>query len=232
MRAWRPTPRVPGGAVVSHSNPTLLREALAALAVAGPSPAAGQGAHPRRLAGPADAHAGQVREWVSGSQPGAAHRACVLRAGHRPRPRHDDGTPLPELPRTVTVNTGGGGTHRYYRCPGDLPPNSNGKIHRALDVKSLGGQAVFVGSVHPDTRRMYAWAPGLDPDSVPLAEVPAELLARMRAEKERPVPAAAVAHPVLLAPTNGSAAPAPTWRGCRRRVGEHGSRRASGPPAS
>lgn len=112
-------------------------------------------------------------------------------------PRHDDGTPLPALPVTVTVNTGGGGTHRYYRCPTEPPPNSSRKIHPALDVKSLGGQVVFVGSLHPQTGRAYVWAPGLDPVTTAMAEVPPDLLARMHAAKQPPVAAVSTAIHVL-----------------------------------
>lgn len=131
--------------------------------------------------------AAQVRQWVGwgrnlGLRTGPVSGVLVI--DHDPR--HDDGTPLPVLPVTPTVNTGGGGTHRYYRCPADAPPNSASKIHPALDVKSLGGQVVFVGSIHPDTRRPYLWAPGLGPDEVAMAEVPADLLTRMR---ELPKPA-------------------------------------------
>lgn len=181
-------------------NELLLKEALAALArgwaltpLAGKKPIL-DAWQDRQMPTPA-----QVREWAAwghnlGLRTGPVSGVLVI--DHDPR--HDDGTPLPALPRTVMVNTGGGGTHRYYRCPTDPPPNSNGRVHAAIDVRSVNGQAVFVGSIHPETSCPYLWAPGLDPDRVSLAEVPPGLLARMCTERERRAPAAPPGSPVLL----------------------------------
>jgi hypothetical protein len=77
-----------------------------------------------------------------------------------------------DFPRTVTVRTGGGGWHLYYRwrdgigcSPKGMPPG--------VDVRGTGGQVVFVGSVHPTTKREYVWEDGLSPDDVAIAEFPA-----------------------------------------------------------
>ncbi len=48
-------------------------------------------------------------------------------------------------PETLTVNTGGGGVHCYYRLTGDVPGNQ--KLIGG-DVRGQGGQAVAPPSVH------------------------------------------------------------------------------------
>lgn len=80
------------------------------------------------------------------------------------------------LPETVTVNTGGGGRHYYFHHPVEGIGNSAGKLADNVDVRGDGGQVVFPGSVHPDTNQVYAWAPGLSPEDVGLAELPSEVL--------------------------------------------------------
>ena len=48
---------------------------------------------------------------------------------------------LPPLPPTVTVLTGGGGQHRYFRLPpGVSIGNSAGKLAPHVDVRGEGGQ--------------------------------------------------------------------------------------------
>ena len=84
------------------------------------------------------------------------------------------------LPETVTAKTGGGGRHLYFLHPEGGVGNSAGKLAPHVDVRGDGGQVVFVGSVHPQTGATYEWAPGLSPDDVGLAELPAELLRVLR----------------------------------------------------
>lgn len=83
------------------------------------------------------------------------------------------------LPPTVTVRTGGNGTHFYYRCLEPLG-NSSGKLGPHVDVRADGGQAVFPGSVHPDSGRFYEWVPGRSPADVRIADLPTHLLKRLR----------------------------------------------------
>lgn len=89
------------------------------------------------------------------------------------------------LPRTMTVITGSGKRHAYFRCPGGGVPNSCRKLAPNVDVRGDGGQVVFVGSIHPDTGRPYEWAPGLSPDEVELAEFPEHLLEQLRSDRPR-----------------------------------------------
>ncbi len=89
------------------------------------------------------------------------------------------------LPRTVTVITGSGGLHLYFRHPGGIVGNSVGKLAPHVDVRGDGGQVVFVGSLHPDTGRVYQWAEGLSPDELTLAELPDEIYRQITAGRER-----------------------------------------------
>lgn len=84
-----------------------------------------------------------------------------------------------DLPPTVRVNTGRpGGFHLYFRCTKAIG-NSAGKLGKHVDVRGDGGQAVFPGSVHPDTEQRYEWAGGLAPWEVEIAELPAHILQRL-----------------------------------------------------
>jgi Bifunctional DNA primase/polymerase, N-terminal len=62
----------------------------------------------------------------------------------------------------VTVRTGGGGLHRYFRCPRGVEIRSRSAMHGipGLDVKGWHGYVVAAGSVHPETGRRYAHVPG------------------------------------------------------------------------
>jgi len=51
------------------------------------------------------------------------------------------------LPKTVTIETGGGGQHYYFRVPPGAP-NSCGIVGPGLDIKGEGGYVVAAGSVH------------------------------------------------------------------------------------
>lgn len=83
------------------------------------------------------------------------------------------------LPPTVTVRSGGNGTHFYYRYAGPLG-NSAGKLGPHIDVRADGGQVVFAGSVHPETGRAYEWEPGRSPGEIPLADLPPQIIERLR----------------------------------------------------
>jgi len=88
------------------------------------------------------------------------------------------------LPRTPTVITGSGKRHLYFRAPDFKVGNSVKTVAEGIDIRGDGGQVVFPGSIHPDTGRPYTWAPGLSPDDVELAELPADLLDMLRPRKK------------------------------------------------
>ena len=79
------------------------------------------------------------------------------------------------LPETVTVITGGGGKHYYFRAPNCRTRNSASTLGPKIDFRGDGGQVVYPGSIHPETGRMYEWAPGRSLGEIEIAPLPATL---------------------------------------------------------
>ncbi|MGH9867086.1 MAG: bifunctional DNA primase/polymerase [Candidatus Polarisedimenticolia bacterium] len=90
-----------------------------------------------------------------------------------------DVTPL-HLPPTVTAITGSDNLHLYFSHAGGTVPNSVGKLVPHVDVRGDGGQVVYVGSIHPETGKMYRWAEGQSPDDISLAVLPSWVLSKLR----------------------------------------------------
>lgn len=86
----------------------------------------------------------------------------------------------------VTVQSGGGGFHRYFVCPEGIEIRSKSGLHRinGLDVKAWHSYIVAAGSIHPVTGRRYAYLPGKELRG--LHELP--LLDRAWVEERRPEP--------------------------------------------
>jgi len=103
-----------------------------------------------------------------------------------------------DLPDTVQVRTGSGGTHLYYLS--DVPlRNSVGKIAPHVDFRGDGGQVVFPGSVHPDTLQKYEFT--RSPWEIPVAPLPAWIKDTLTAPRPtHPPPPIATPAPK---PTNG-----------------------------
>lgn len=65
-------------------------------------------------------------------------------------------TLLGPLPPTLTIRTGTGGTHHYYKTPNHTPiKNSANKIAPGIDIRGHGGYVVAPGSTHPETQQEY-----------------------------------------------------------------------------
>jgi len=88
-----------------------------------------------------------------------------------------------DLPDTITVKTGRGGFHMYFKYDGEIK-NSAGKMGKHIDVRADGGQVVAVGSIHPDTNKMYRYVPGLTPADVELADLPDWVLKRLQSKRK------------------------------------------------
>lgn len=89
-------------------------------------------------------------------------------------PRHDGDEALRDLeekygglPETLTVLTGGGGSHLYFRTNSDLPTR-NIVGNSGLTLKARGGYVVAPPSIHPDTGRRYEF----EDETAPVAELP------------------------------------------------------------
>jgi hypothetical protein len=70
-----------------------------------------------------------------------------------------------DWPRSLT---GGGGDHYYLKKPADLRVRGSLEDYPGLEFKTFGQQVVAAGSVHPDTKKRYRWAP----EHPPLGDAP------------------------------------------------------------
>ncbi|MCA9320468.1 MAG: bifunctional DNA primase/polymerase [Planctomycetes bacterium] len=101
-------------------------------------------------------------------------------------PRHGGSPDDLQLPKTVSVETGGGGWHFYFTMPRPPLGNSSGALPPGWDVRGVGGQVVFPGSVHPETGQEYRWS--RSPDDCEIAELPPEILSLIREKKHKAAP--------------------------------------------
>ncbi len=88
-----------------------------------------------------------------------------------------DGERPDGLTPTVEVVTGGGGggAHLYYTVPEGVVLEKANKVRLAdldIDIRYTGGQAVYPGSVHPETGVIYEWREGFSPADIEVAEIP------------------------------------------------------------
>ncbi|MGA2926584.1 MAG: bifunctional DNA primase/polymerase, partial [Solirubrobacteraceae bacterium] len=74
-----------------------------------------------------------------------------------------------QLPATLTVRTGGGGMHAYYRGPKDMRTFLPAP---GLEIRAAGAVVVAPPSIHPHTGNPYAWQRGRF-DSRLIAPLPA-----------------------------------------------------------
>jgi hypothetical protein len=125
-----------------------------------------------------EANVGIVTGIVSGlvvldvdARHGGAQSLSALEAAHGP------------LPRTIAVETGGGGRHFYFSHPGGIVHNKVG-LAPGIDLRGDGGCVVAPPSMHPSGRR-YAWAPGRAPAQAKLAPLPVWLAQLARPEHGR-----------------------------------------------
>ncbi len=87
-----------------------------------------------------------------------------------------------DLPQTVEVKTGGGGSQYYFSYPSDGVKYRNKSYSKklwpfvGLDVRGDGGYVVAPPSIHP-SGRAYVFEASSQPNNVPLADAPQWLLA-------------------------------------------------------
>jgi len=84
---------------------------------------------------------------------------------------------LGELPATRTVDTGGGGTHHYFRFD---PRAVQRELAPGVELKSHTGYVVAPPSIHPETAKLYTWRTERQ-----LAEVPQWVIALCTEPKSR-----------------------------------------------
>ena len=94
---------------------------------------------------------------------------------------------LGKLSPTVSVRTGNGGSHHYYKMPQGIPIPNRAAVMPGIDIRSGGGLVVAPGSRHK-SGRLYKWMPGCSPDEMEIAEPDDWLLALLQhVVKEKPV---------------------------------------------
>ncbi len=82
-----------------------------------------------------------------------------------------------ELPPTLTVWTGNGGKHFYFKKPEGFLTRKNVTGFPGLDFITSGGYVVGAGSIHPTTNKEYILEP------LPIADAPKELLELIEKQK-------------------------------------------------
>lgn len=77
--------------------------------------------------------------------------------------------PYGKMKKTVSVKTGGGGSHQYYQRPEGMKIPNIVDLLRGVDIKADGGLIVIPGSKHK-SGNFYEWMPGCSPDEIEIAE--------------------------------------------------------------
>lgn len=101
------------------------------------------------------------------------------------------------LPETVEQLTGGGGRHLLFRHVNGI--GNRTAIRPGIDVRGSGGYVIAPPSLHPETKRRYAWEVDHHPLDAPIAEAPDWLLALV-GKRCAPVAPVGGARPWRLAP--------------------------------
>jgi hypothetical protein len=96
------------------------------------------------------------------------------------------GRTLGSLPETLSVATGGGGRHLYFRHPEPRIGNSAGRLGPGIDVRSDGGYVIAPPSLHR-SGRSYRWRPA------PIVPLPDSLVRLLRQDNPQPASAPPVA---------------------------------------
>lgn len=93
-------------------------------------------------------------------------------------------------PSPLTVATGGGGAHFYYRHPGQSVRNRCRLFGRKIDLRADGGLVVAPPSIHPETGRAYQWKHGFGSLRERIPEFEDRWIAPRRIVKTSSLPAA------------------------------------------
>ena len=85
------------------------------------------------------------------------------------------------LPKTVTIDAGDGVFQHLFRAPETPIRSSSTKLGTGAEFTGEGGFISFVGRYNPKTRRYSKFAKNLAPTDVEVADLPAEVIGRLRA---------------------------------------------------
>jgi len=84
------------------------------------------------------------------------------------------------IPKTVSVETGSGGKHYYFRYPKDIELKNSGGFRKKMDTRGEGGYVICPPSLHP-SGNIYKWINGLETE---IADVPKWLLKELQENKK------------------------------------------------
>lgn len=84
-----------------------------------------------------------------------------------------------DIPDTVTVETGNGGKHFYFKYPKDIELGNSGGFRKKMDTRGEGGYVIAPPAIHPNGNT-YKWIKGLD---TPKVEVPTWLISELQENK-------------------------------------------------
>jgi putative DNA primase/helicase len=87
-------------------------------------------------------------------------------------------------PDTIEQITGTGGRHILFGLPNFPVKNSQGKLGPGVDVRGTGGYIVACPSIHPETKRSYAWDGLAEIEDQKITPAPAWLLDLLRDPKK------------------------------------------------
>jgi hypothetical protein len=82
------------------------------------------------------------------------------------------------LPETVEQLTGGGGRHLLFQHVAGV--GNRTAVRPGIDVRGVAGYVIAAPSIHPETRRPYAWEVDHHPLEVPVAPAPEWLIELVR----------------------------------------------------
>jgi len=74
---------------------------------------------------------------------------------------------VPEMKKTLVIETGGGGLHIYFTKPVDFKIKKNVKDYQGIDFLSSGKQVLGAGSIHPESKKPYKIVSGSFDDVLP-----------------------------------------------------------------
>ena len=86
------------------------------------------------------------------------------------------------IPKTVSVETGSGGKHYYFRYPEDVELKNSGGFRKKMDTRGEGGYVICPPALHP-SGNTYRWINGLEAE---IADVPKWLVEELQ-EKKKPL---------------------------------------------
>lgn len=85
-----------------------------------------------------------------------------------------------DIPNTVSVQTGNGGSHYYFKYPSDIELGNSSSFREHIDTRGEGGYVIAPPSVHPNGNT-YQWVNNLNTE---LADTPEWLIKELQVKNQ------------------------------------------------